>query len=515
MSLNQQSAAQLLSGLQAGEYSSEEVAQSFVDQIVAFDGQVGSFLNFDAEDVLQQARAVDSRRADGASNQLAGLPVALKDVICVQDRPTTCASRMLEKFVSPYDATAVEKLRQANGILLGKTNLDEFAMGGSTENSALGITRNPWNLKCVPGGSSGGAATCIAARMAPLSLGSDTGGSVRQPAAFCGVTGLKPTYGRISRYGLVAFASSLDQIGILARDARDTALLLNVCAGHDPRDSTSSPVAVENYLDELETPIRGLRIGLPREYFSDEATLGGLDPEIRSALAATQRILENLGASFTEISLPMTAYGVATYYLVASCEASGNLARYDGAHYGFRADPVDASAADPREASENELLRMYRQTRSQGFGTEVKRRIMLGTYALSSGYYDAYYLQALRSRRLIQDELKAAFQQVDLILGPTTPTTAYPLGEKTSDPLAMYLGDIYTVVANLAGIPAISFPAGLSSQGLPIGLQLQGPAFSESRLLQVTHAFQSRTDWHRKHPPIGSLDSTTEESADE
>ena len=489
MSIVQQTALALHNQLKSREISCEQVTQAFVDQINASDSDVGAFLGFDPQFALDQAEAVDKQNS---GSELAGLPVAIKDVICVKDRVTSCASKMLKEFVAPYDATVVDNLKKANSVILGKTNMDEFAMGSSTENSSIQPTKNPWNLDCVPGGSSGGAAACIAARMAPLSLGSDTGGSVRQPAAFCGVTGLKPTYGRISRYGLVAFASSLDQIGVLAHDAKDAALLLNYCAGHDAKDSTSASTDKEDFLENIESSIEGLRIGIPAEYFSNDA----LDPEIRSAFEETKVALEKLGATCVDLSLPMTTYGVATYYLVASCEASGNLARYDGAHYGFRA------ADENQDATENELLRMYRQTRSEGFGAEVKRRIMLGTYALSSGYYDAYYLKALKTRRLIQDELNAAFNNVDLILGPTTPTTAFQIGEKTTDPLAMYLGDIYTVIANLAGIPAISFPAGISGDGLPIGLQLQGPAFSESKLLQATNAFQNNSDWHIKNPPM-------------
>lgn len=492
MSLIQQSATQLADQLATGQLTSGEVTEAFVQQIQSHDSQVGAFLNFDAEHPLEQAKQTSPSAQDAG---LGGLPVAIKDVICIKDWTTTCSSKMLEQFHAPYDATVISKLKSASAVLLGKTNMDEFAMGSSSENSALQKTRNPWDLERVPGGSSGGAAACVAARMTPLSLGSDTGGSVRQPAAFCGITGLKPTYGRISRYGLVAFASSLDQIGTLTHDAQDAALLLNHCAGHDPRDSTSSPAPTENYLEKIDHPVTGMKIGIPKEYFSGGETESGLDREIGAAFERARDQFESLGAEIVEISLPMTAFGVATYYLVASCEASGNLARYDGAHYGFRAEPVET-----RDKAENELLSMYRRTRSQGFGSEVKRRIMLGTYALSSGYYEAYYLKALKTRRLIQEELKAAFEKVDLILGPTTPTPAYRLGEKTSDPLAMYLGDIYTVIANLAGIPAISFPAGLTQNKLPIGLQLQGPAFSEGRLLQATHAFQLQTSWHEKNP---------------
>ncbi|MEC9091508.1 MAG: Asp-tRNA(Asn)/Glu-tRNA(Gln) amidotransferase subunit GatA [Planctomycetota bacterium] len=493
MNFIQQTAFDLVQGLASGSFSSEEVTKDFIQQILHHDNRVGAYLKFDPTDPLTRASEFDrvkkAQPLPGPNlGQLCGLPVAVKDVICVKDQTTSCSSRILEQFIAPYDATVVEQLKKANGIVLGRTNMDEFAMGSSTENSAYQTTQNPWKLDCVPGGSSGGAAACVAARMAPLSLGSDTGGSVRQPAAFCGITGLKPTYGRISRYGLVAFASSLDQVGILARDSRDVALLLNTCAGHDPKDSTSASVKTQDYLANLDHSVREIKVGIPREYLDE-----GLNPEIRNALDEAKQVLRSLGIKLVDLSLPMTAYGVATYYLVASCEASGNLARYDGAHYGLRANSGE-------DSSENELLRMYRKTRSEGFGTEVKRRIMLGTYALSSGYYDAYYLKALKTRRLIQEELKLAFQDVDLILGPTTPTTAYRIGEKSADPLAMYLGDIYTVVANLAGIPAISFPAGISSSGLPIGLQLQGPAFSENLLLQATHAFQTLTDWHRKDP---------------
>lgn len=485
------SAWDLATGLKSRQWSAVEVTQSFVDQILQFDSQLNAFLRFDPDKALEQARRQDQY---STPQGLAGLPVAVKDVLCIRGEKTSCASKYLECFESPYDATAIEKLRNANAVLLGQTNMDEFAMGSSNENSAFGPVNNPWNIEHVPGGSSGGAAACVAARMAPLSLGSDTGGSVRQPAAFCGVTGLKPTYGRISRFGLVAFASSLDQVGILAHDARDVALGLEHCSGHDPRDSTSAPVENENWLERLDETVSGLKIGIPAEYLGE-----GLDPQVRSALASARKIFEDLEVEVVEISLPMTSYGVATYYLVASCEASGNLARYDGAHYGYRSGTRSSA-----ERAEDALVSMYQQTRSEGFGPEVKRRIMLGTYALSSGYYEAYYLKALKTRRLIRDELRGAFQEVDLILGPTTPTTAYRIGEKSSDPLAMYLGDIYTVVANLAGIPAISFPAGLSQDGLPIGLQLQAPAFRESRLLRAVHAFQKMTDWHSKNPPMVS-----------
>lgn len=491
--LNQLSASDLVDGIGKKKFSAFEVAESFVQQVTQFDSDVNAFLRFDPSYVMDQATAFDQKLSSGQSvGSLSGVPIAVKDVICVKGQITSCASKMLEHFVSPYDATLIEKVKQADGIFLGTTNMDEFAMGSSNENSAFAKTKNPWDLERVPGGSSGGAAACVAGGMAPLSFGSDTGGSVRQPAAFCGVTGLKPTYGRISRYGLVAFASSLDQIGVLASDARDVAILLNESTGHDPKDSTSSPEEPADYLAKIDGDVKGLKIGIPQEYLGE-----GLNPEIAESIQQAKKVFEDLGAELIEISLPMTSYGVATYYLVASCEASGNLARYDGAHYGFRTQQnVDAA--------ENRLLEMYRQTRSEGFGPEVKRRIMLGTYALSSGYYDAYYLKALKTRRLIQEELDEAFKQVDLILGPTTPTPAFKIGEKNTDPLSMYLGDIYTVVANLAGIPAISFPSGFTKLGLPIGLQLQGPSFSEELILRTTCSFQKQTDWHTKKPAMVS-----------
>ena len=418
---------------------------------------------------------------------------------------------MLEHFVPPYDATVIAKLKAADAVLIGKTNMDEFAMGGSTENSAFQKTANPWDTTRIPGGSSGGAAACLAAGMAPLSIGSDTGGSIRQPAGLCGVTGLKPTYGRVSRYGLVAFASSLDQIGPLARTAEDVALLLEVMAGHDPLDSTSVDRPVPKYRETVKQPLKNLRLGLVREHFA-----AGLDREVEAAVREAVKVYESLGATVEDISLPHGKYGVATYYIIAPCEASSNLARYDGVHYGHRADEKKLVAAlaaeraalekagrrEAAEAIDNPLVRMYRQSRAEGFGAEVKRRIMLGTYALSAGYYDAYYLKALKVRRLIRQDYDAAFAKVDLIVGPVTTSTAFKIGEKADDPLAMYLVDLYTVSANLAGIGGIAFPCGFSSAGLPIGLQLQAPPFEEERLLRATQMFQQATDWHQRFPAI-------------
>lgn len=463
---------------------------------------------------LRQAEQIDRRRKSGAKlGPLAGLPVAVKDVLCSAGELTTCASRMLENFRPPYDSTVVAKLKAADAVLIGRTNMDEFAMGGTTENSALGVTRNPWNTDCIPGGSSGGAAACVAADLVPLSIGTDTGGSIRQPAAFCGVVGMKPTYGRVSRYGLVAFASSLDQVGPVARTAADTALLLEVIAGHDPSDSTSADVDVPPYSQQIADPIEGLRIGVPREYFGE-----GLDEEVEAAVREALRTYQSLGATVHEVSLPHSRYSIATYYIIAPCEASSNLARYDGVHYGYRTNEKQLLAdleTERRELSaqgkerelaelDSPLVRLYRKTRAEGFGPEVKRRIMLGTYALSSGYYDAYYLKALKVRRLIRRDFDEAFSDVDLILGPVTPTAAYRIGEKVDDPLAMYLGDLFTVSANLAGITAISLPCGLSSSGMPLGVQLQAPPFEESRLLRAAHMFQQATDWHERRPDLAA-----------
>lgn len=510
MSLLDQSAAQLRQQLESRKVSSREVAQAFLDQIAKADGRIDAFLSVEPDRSLSRAKEIDERRAAGKPvGLLAGLPVAIKDVICTKGWTTTCGSKMLANFVPPYDATVTQKLNAADAVLIGKTNMDEFAMGGSTENSAFKATRNPWDTQRVPGGSSGGAAACLAASMAPLSIGTDTGGSIRQPAAFCGVTGLKPTYGRVSRYGLVAFASSLDQIGPLARSAEDAALLLEAMAGHDPLDSTSAPVETVKYSETIKQPLAGLKLGLVKEHFG-----AGLDNEIATAVREAVKVYEKLGAKVKEVSLPHGKYGIAVYYIIAPCEASSNLARYDGVHYGYRSDEKTMLAEWESERTSLEkrgdklglanldspLVRMYRQTRAEGFGAEVKRRIMLGTFALSAGYSEAFYKKALQVRRLIRANYDAAFADVDFIFGPTTPSPAFKLGEKSGDPLAMYLEDLYTVTLNLAGLPGMSIPCGLTRSGLPIGLQLQGRAFDEDRLLRAAHMFQQATDWHTRRP---------------
>ena len=482
MSVIGATAGELLARMQCGDLSSVEITAAYLEVIASRDDQIGAFLSVQRASALEQAERVDDKRRSGAAlGKLAGLPVAVKDVLCTKGIPTTCASRMLENFVPPYGAHVVDRLKGEDAVIIGKTNLDEFAMGSSTENSAFQSTRNPWNPDCTPGGSSGGAAAAVAADMVPLSIGSDTGGSIRQPAGFCGVVGLKPTYGRVSRYGLVAFASSLDQIGPLARDVSDVALLLEVIAGPDERDSTCVDHPVPAYSRAVNEPPSGLRVGIAREHLGK-----GLDTEVEAAVQNALDVYRAAGAEIHDISLPHSKYCVAVYYLVASSEASSNLARYDGAHYGYRA-----------ESFEN-MIDMYATTRGEGFGTEVKRRIMLGTYALSAGYYDAYYLKALKVRRLIRQDFDAAFDKVDVILSPVSPTPAFQLGELIDDPLTMYLSDIYTLSANLAGIPGISVPAGMSSDGLPIGLQLLAPPFEEDRLLRTARMFERETDWHKQ-----------------
>ncbi len=512
MSLLNATAAELIQSLRAGKVSSVELTTAYLDQIRAHDAQIQAFLHVDRDAALATAKAIDDKRAAGKTlGRLAGLPVAIKDVLCTQGVRTTCASKMLENFVPPYDATVVSKLKQADAVLIGKTNMDEFAMGGSTENSAFHPTRNPWDTARVPGGSSGGAAACLAASMAPLSIGTDTGGSIRQPAAFCGVSGLKPTYGRVSRYGLVAFASSLDQIGPMGHTAEDCAILLEVLAGHDAKDSTSADIAAPSYTNDIKQPLAGLKIGIVKEHFGS-----GLNSEIGAAVQAAVKLYESLGAKVKEVSLPHSKYGIATYYIIAPCEASSNLARYDGVHYGYRCDEksmlaeLTAERADLEKKNDkdglrkldNALIRLYRKSRAEGFGPEVKRRIMLGTFALSAGYSDQFYVKALKVRRLIRGDYDTAFKDVDFILGPTTPSPAFKLGEKTDDPLAMYLEDLYTVVTNLAGIPGMSIPCGFTSSGLPIGLQLQGRPFEESLLLQAAHAYQQKTDFHNRRPKL-------------
>ncbi len=484
MSLIDQTAVELLSNLTSGNLTSVELTGAFLDEIERRDGAVKAFLHVDADAAMAQADEIDRNRTAGKpAGRLAGMPVAVKDLLCTVDVPTTCASRMLENFCPPYDATVVARLKAADAVLIGRTNMDEFAMGGSCENSAFHPTHNPWDMDRIPGGSSGGAAACVAARMAPLSIGSDTGGSIRSPAAMCGVTGMKPTYGRVSRYGLVAFASSLDQLGPIAQTAEDTALLLEVIAGHDLMDSTSVDRPVPKYTETIGRLLEGLRIGIVPEHFGD-----ALDDEVDAAVRESIRVYESLGATVKNISLPHGKYAVAAYYIIAPCEASGNLARYDGVHYGRRTDEHDS------------LIGMYSRSRSEGFGPEVKRRIMLGTYALSSGYYDAYYLKALKVRRLIRQDFDRAFDQVDLIVGPVAPTPAFKIGEKADDPLSMYLFDLYTVGTNLAGICGISIPCGISGAGLPIGLHLQAPTFEEERLLRAAAMFQRATDWHTRKP---------------
>jgi aspartyl-tRNA(Asn)/glutamyl-tRNA(Gln) amidotransferase subunit A len=475
---------ELLKRLDRGDVSSVEVTTAYLDEIAARDGQVSAFLHVNRDRALAQARTIDEKRGRGERlGALGGLPVAIKDVICTNGEPTTCGSRMLERFVPPYDAHVISKLRQADAVLIGRTNMDEFAMGSSTENSAYKTTRNPWDLSRTPGGSSGGSAAAVAGQMAPLALGSDTGGSIRQPAGFCGVVGMKPTYGRVSRFGLVAYASSLDQIGPFANDVAGAALLLEAIAGHDSRDSTSVDAAVPPYSLTVEEPITGLKIGIAKEHF-----VSGLDPEVEGSIRAALDVYRKLGAEITEISLPHSEYAVAVYYIVAPSEASSNLARYDGVHYGHRAAQFD------------NMIDMYSASRAEGFGAEVKRRIMLGTYALSAGYYDAYYLKALKVRRLIRNDFDAAFQEVDVIASPVAPTPAFKIGELVDDPLAMYLSDIYTISANLAGLPGISIPAGLSSDKLPIGLQLLAPPFEEALLLRTARMYERETDWHRRRP---------------
>jgi aspartyl-tRNA(Asn)/glutamyl-tRNA(Gln) amidotransferase subunit A len=476
---------ELLQSLQQGNCTAVDVATAHLDQIAARDGQVSAFLHVDREAVLRQARTVDDKRRRGEPlGLLAGLPVAVKDVLCTQDEPTTCASRMLQNFRPPYDAHVVSRLREADAVLIGKTNMDEFAMGSSTENSAFKTTRNPWDLERTPGGSSGGSAAAVAAQMAPLSVGSDTGGSIRQPAGLCGVVGMKPTYGRVSRFGLIAYASSLDQVGPFANDVPGAARLLEVLAGHDPRDTTSVDRPVPGYSATVDEPLVGLRIGVAAEHFA-----AGLDPEVEAAIRAGIEVYRKLGATVHDISLPHSKYAVAAYYTIAPSEASSNLARYDGVHYGHRA------------AAFTNMIDMFATSRGEGFGPEVKRRIMLGTYALSAGYYDAYYLKGLKVRRLIRQDFDRAFEQVDVIASPVTPTPAFRIGELTSDPLAMYLSDIYTISANLAGLPGIAFPAGFSQSGLPIGMQLQGAPFTEERLLRAARMFERETDWHTRRAP--------------
>ncbi len=493
MQLTNLTATQVVAGIAARKFSSEEVAKAFLDRTAKL-ASLNIYVHLDPEVVLTQARQVDRRLAAGENvGPLAGLPVAIKDLLCVEGEPTTCGSKMLANFRPPYDATVIEKLKAAGAVLYGKANMDEFAMGSSTENSCYGPTLNPWDPTRIPGGSSGGSAAAVAAMTAPVSLGSDTGGSIRQPAALCGVVGLKPTYGRVSRYGLIAFASSLDQIGPFTWDIPDMALLMEVISGGDPKDATSLPDAVPAYSREIQKRPERLRIGVVKEFFGE-----GLDNEVAVAVQNAIEVYRKLGAEIKDVSLPHSKYGIAAYYIVAPAEASSNLARYDGTLFGHRAK--DYSPVDEAEKDLPALVRMMMATRAEGFGAEVKRRIMLGTYALSAGYADQYYNKALKVRRLIRNDFEAAFREVDFLIGPTTPTPAFKLGEKSANPLAMYLSDIYTITTNLAGIPGLSMPCGLSSEGLPIGLQLVGPAMSETALLQAARLFERETDWHTRRP---------------
>jgi aspartyl-tRNA(Asn)/glutamyl-tRNA(Gln) amidotransferase subunit A len=474
--------------LMAGEVSAVELTEAVLERILAVDNDVKAYLTLTPEEALSQARAADERFVDGEVSPLLGIPLAVKDVLCTEGIPTTCGSRILEGFVPPYDSTAVARLKASGAVILGKTNTDEFAMGSSTENSAFFTTRNPWNLDRVPGGSSGGSAAAVAADECLGALGTDTGGSVRQPASMCGVVGLKPTYGRVSRYGLVAFASSLDQVGVLAKDVTDAALLLEGIAGHDPRDSTSMDVPVLDYAGNLGNGseegvnLQGVRVGVPREYFVE-----GMQPDVETAVRVAVDVLIELGAEIHEVSLPHTDYALPVYYLIAPAEASANLARYDGVRYGLRVD-------------DEGLTETYKATRGQGFGAEVKRRIMLGTYALSAGYYDEYYLKAQKARTLIKSDFDAAFERVNVIITPTTPTTAFCIGDKIDDPLQMYLSDIFTLSMNLAGICGVSLPCGFDADELPIGLQVMGPAFGEGEALRVAYAYEQATEWHTWRP---------------
>ena len=487
MNLANTSLRQLSQALQARQVSSRELAQAYLERIARLDSGLGAFITTDPDRTLAQADAADARIAAGRAGPLTGIPIAHKDIFCAQGWLTTCGSKMLSNFVSPYDAHVIEQFEAAGALILGKTNMDEFAMGSSNETSFYGQVKNPWDLTRVPGGSSGGSAAAVAARLSPAATATDTGGSIRQPAALCGISGIKPTYGLVSRYGMIAYASSLDQGGVVAPSADDLGLVLNTMVGFDARDSTSIERPREDYTALLEQPLKGLRIGLPREFFS-----GGVSADVERAIEAALQEYERLGATRVEISLPNTALSVPVYYVLAPAEASSNLSRFDGVRYGWRASRY------------TDLADMYERSRAEGFGPEVKRRILTGTYVLSRGYYDAYYLQAQRVRRLIVNDFKQAFTQCDVIMGPSTPTVAFGLGEKTSDPIQMYLSDIFTISVNLAGLPGLSIPAGFGEGGLPVGLQLIGDYFSEARLLNVAHRYQQVTDWHARVPALAS-----------
>ncbi len=482
MSLHQKTLAELAAGLAAREYTSRELTQHFLDRIARFDGQINSFITVTPEQALAQADAADALRAAGRAQALTGIPLAQKDIFCTQGVRTSCASKMLDNFISPYNAQVIEQFNGAGLVMLGKTNMDEFAMGSSNETSFYGPVKNPWDLSRVPGGSSGGSAAAVAARLAPAATGTDTGGSIRQPAALCNLTGLKPTYGRVSRWGMIAFASSLDQAGPMTQTAEDAALMMNVMAAYDAKDSTCIDQPVPDYTAELGNSLEGLRIGLPKQYFG-----AGLDAGVAARVQDAIKELEKLGAKVVEIDLPTSDLSVAAYYVIAPAECSSNLSRFDGVRFGYRCE-------NPQD-----LTDLYKRSRAEGFGDEVKRRIMVGTYALSAGFYDAYYVQAQKVRRLIKNDFARAFEQCDVIAGPTSPCLAFGLGEKQADPIAMYLSDIYTIATNLAGLPGMSIPAGLH-QGLPVGLQLIGNYWAESRLLNVAHRYQQVTDWHKQTP---------------
>ncbi len=478
---------QLSADLAAKKISSVELTRAYLDRIEANNAAINAFVTVDPDASLAQARAADERIARGEAQPLTGIPVAHKDIWCAKGWRTTCGSRMLETFRSPYDAHVIQRFNEAGAVILGKTNMDEFAMGSSNENSWFGPVKNPWNTDYVPGGSSGGSAAAVAAALAPAATGTDTGGSIRQPAALCGVSGLKPTYGLVSRYGMIAFASSLDQGGPLARSAEDLAALLDTMVGFDARDSTSLERPPENYARMLDEPLTGVRIGLPREYFGE-----GISADVRKSVEEAIDAYRELGATTVEIGLPASELSVPAYYVIAPAEASSNLSRYDGVRYGYRAKSYD------------DLLDMYCKTRAEGFGAEVKRRVLIGTYVLSHGYYDAYYLQAQRIRRLIARDFSRAFEQCDVIMSPTSPSTAFRIGDRTADPVQMYLSDVFTIAANLAGLPGMSIPCGLDMAGLPVGLQIIGNYFSEARMLNVANVFQKQTDWHLRKPPIAA-----------
>jgi len=471
--------------LQAGEVSSVELTRYFLDRIKNSDDKLNSFITVCEEQALAQAKESDERLKAGNAPALTGVPIAHKDIFCTDGVKTSCASKMLDNFISPYDATVVTNMREAGVVMLGKTNMDEFAMGSSNETSYYGPVKNPWDLKAVPGGSSGGSASAVAARLAPASTGTDTGGSIRQPAAFCGITGLKPTYGRVSRFGMIAFASSLDQAGPMGQSASDCALLLNAMAGFDEKDSTSIEKEVPDYSADLEKPLDGLKIGLPKEYF--DVADGGMDVGVEAAVKTALEQYRSMGAELIEIELPNSNLSVPVYYVVAPAECSANLSRFDGVRYGYRCEDA------------KDLNDLYTRSRGEGFGSEVQRRIMVGTYALSSGYYDAYYLKAQQLRHLISDDFKKAYEKVDVIMAPATPGTAFGIGEKVDDPISMYLSDIFTIAVNLAGIPAMSIPVGFAN-GMPVGMQIMGNYFEESKLLNVAHQYQQQTDWHTQLP---------------